>query len=67
MRAYYNDNVAGDQRLPHIDTTRPDVSEEELKKIDIQYWFIPIDADGNWEQVIYQFRAHLLNFDPIVM
>jgi 1,2-dihydroxy-3-keto-5-methylthiopentene dioxygenase len=52
MRAYYYDNVPGDQRLPHIDTNRPDVSKEELKKIDIQYWFIPIDADGKWEQVI---------------
>lgn len=64
MRAYYHDNVMGDQRLPHIDTNRPDVSKEELAKIDVVLWSIPVDADGNWEQVIYQSRTYLLNFNP---
>lgn len=51
MRAYYFDNVEGDQRLPHVDSSRPDVTEAELKRIDIKYWHIPIDTNGNWEQV----------------
>lgn len=51
MKAYYYDNIEGDQRLPHVDTSRSQVSEEELKAIDVHYWHIPIDSDGNWEQV----------------
>lgn len=53
MKAYYFDNVPGDQRLPHFDPSLPSLSESDLKKIGVNYWFIPIDADGNWEQVSY--------------
>jgi len=48
MKAYYFDNVEGDQRLPHFDE-RP-VDEQTLERIGVKYWFIPIDTDGNWEQ-----------------
>ncbi|KAI0067516.1 1,2-dihydroxy-3-keto-5-methylthiopentene dioxygenase [Artomyces pyxidatus] len=50
MRAYYFDNVPGDQRLPH-DSQRP-VSEETLKGLGILHWRIPIDTPGGWEPVI---------------
>ncbi|KAG1868375.1 Acireductone dioxygenase ARD family [Suillus subalutaceus] len=39
MRAYYFDNIPGDQRLPH-DSGNP-VSDEILKSIGALYWHIP--------------------------
>ena len=47
MRAYYFDNIPGDQRLPH-DSMRP-VSEEHLKALNILHWTIQGD---NWEEQI---------------
>jgi 1,2-dihydroxy-3-keto-5-methylthiopentene dioxygenase len=47
MRAYYYDNVPGDQRLLH-DSGRP-VSAEELRAIDVASWKIPIDDEGKWQ------------------
>ena len=41
MRAYYFDNIAGDQRLPH-DSGR-DVSEETLQSLGVFHWSIPIE------------------------
>jgi len=49
MKAYYFDNVEGDQRLPHFDGRL--VDEKTLERLGVKYWFIPIDKDGNWEQV----------------
>jgi len=54
MKAYYFDNAEGDQRLPHIDECLPSVDLNMLKKIHVNYWFIPIDDDGNWEKAIDQ-------------
>jgi hypothetical protein len=48
---YYFDNVEGDQRLPHFDESLPPVDVHTLQRIRVEYWFIPVDKDGNWEQV----------------
>ncbi|KAG2050237.1 Acireductone dioxygenase [Suillus hirtellus] len=50
MRAYYFDNLEGDQRLPH--DSGMDVSDEVLKSIGVLHWHIPIDAEGKYEQEI---------------
>jgi len=50
MRAYYFDNAAGDQRLPH-DSGNP-VSDETMRAIKALHWSIPIDDTGRWEQQI---------------
>ncbi|KAK0465536.1 RmlC-like cupin domain-containing protein [Desarmillaria tabescens] len=42
MRAYYFDNLPGDQRLPH-DSARP-VSLDALKSLDLLYMNIPVDG-----------------------
>ncbi|KAG2137176.1 Acireductone dioxygenase ARD family [Suillus cothurnatus] len=44
MRAYYFDNLEGDQRLPH--DSGMDVSDEILRSIGVLHWRIPIDAEG---------------------
>ncbi|KAF9455988.1 Acireductone dioxygenase ARD family [Collybia nuda] len=42
MRAYYFDNLSGDQRLPHdYDPSRP-VSPETLASLNIKHWTIPV-------------------------
>ena len=51
MKAYYFDNADGDQRLPHIDESKPHVDKNTLERIGVKYWFIPVDKDDNWEQV----------------
>ena len=51
MKAYYFDNAEGDQRLPHFDESLPPVDVNTLKRIGVEYWFIPVDQDANWEQV----------------
>jgi 1,2-dihydroxy-3-keto-5-methylthiopentene dioxygenase len=48
MRAYYLDNLEGDQRLPHDSGT--DVPEEVLRSIGVLHWHIPIDIEGKYEQ-----------------
>ncbi|EIM85137.1 Acireductone dioxygenase [Stereum hirsutum FP-91666 SS1] len=47
MRAYYFDNLPGDQRLAH--DSGKTVSPELLKKLNVLYWTIPIDEEGAWE------------------
>lgn len=42
MRAYYFDNVPGDQRLPH-DSSRP-VSPETLAALKVSSWTIPVQG-----------------------
>lgn len=51
MKAYYFDNAEGDPRMPHFDESLPPVDENTLKTLGIEYRFIPVDKDGNWEQV----------------
>lgn len=50
MRAYYFDNVPGDQRLLH--DSGNSVSEETLKSVGVLHWSIPIDDSGKWEHQI---------------
>jgi hypothetical protein len=61
MRAYYFDNLPDDQRLPHINSERGDVSLEELAKCGVQYWHVPVDSDSNWEQVSGQYERFYLS------
>ncbi|KAL0958092.1 hypothetical protein HGRIS_000264 [Hohenbuehelia grisea] len=43
MRAYYFDNLPGDQRLPHdFNPSRP-VSQETLEAIGVKSWEIPVE------------------------
>ncbi len=42
MRAYYFDNLPGDQRLPH-DSARP-VSLDALKSLNLLYMNVPVDG-----------------------
>ncbi|TFY56197.1 hypothetical protein EVG20_g9025 [Dentipellis fragilis] len=46
MRAYYFDNVPGDQRLLH-DSGRA-VSEERLRSLGVLHWKVPIETPGGW-------------------
>lgn len=54
MRAYYFDNLPGDQRLLH-DSGNP-VSEESLRSLNVLHWKIHIDPnasdEGGWEAKI---------------
>lgn len=49
MRAYYYDNLPGDQRLPHdYDPSRP-VPLETLTSLNVKFWTIPVP--GHEEKV----------------
>jgi 1,2-dihydroxy-3-keto-5-methylthiopentene dioxygenase len=52
MRAYYFDNLPGDQRLPH--NSERSVDESVLRKVGVLHWSIPLDqeAPGGWESEI---------------
>ena len=42
MRAYYFDNIPGDQRLPHDCVPSRPVSDATLAAINVKYWTIPV-------------------------
>jgi len=42
MRAYYFDNLPGDQRLPHDCNPSREVPLDRLPEIDVHYWRIPV-------------------------
>ncbi|KAJ6579964.1 Acireductone dioxygenase ARD family [Mycena vulgaris] len=42
MRAYYFDNVPGDQRLPHDYTPSQPVSPDTLTALNVRFWTIPV-------------------------
>lgn len=52
MRAYYFDNLPGDQRLPHDSERSVDIAE--LRKIQLLHWTVPLDLEtpGGWEAEI---------------
>jgi 1,2-dihydroxy-3-keto-5-methylthiopentene dioxygenase len=52
MRAYYFDNLPGDQRLPH--NSERSVDDAVLDKLGVLHWTIPQDPDapGAWESEI---------------
>jgi 1,2-dihydroxy-3-keto-5-methylthiopentene dioxygenase len=43
MRAYFYDNLPGDQRLPHDYIPSRPVSTEDLESLNIKHWHIPVD------------------------
>jgi len=44
MRAYYFDNLPGDQRLPHDYVPSRPVSDETLSKLNVKYWGVPVEG-----------------------
>jgi 1,2-dihydroxy-3-keto-5-methylthiopentene dioxygenase len=50
MRAYYFDNLPGDQRLQH-DSGTP-VNLADLRKSGVLHWTIPVDTPEGWESEI---------------
>jgi 1,2-dihydroxy-3-keto-5-methylthiopentene dioxygenase len=50
MRAYYYDNVPGDQRLHH-DSGRP-VEADRVHKLGLFLRNIPLDTSGGWEHEV---------------
>jgi len=44
MRAYYFDNLLGDQCLPHDYVPSRPVSEETLQALGLKHWHIPIEG-----------------------
>ncbi|KAH9993934.1 Acireductone dioxygenase [Russula vinacea] len=50
MRAYYFDNLPGDQRLQHDSGTSVDLAG--LRRLGVLYWTIPVDSPGGWESEI---------------
>ncbi|KAG6853070.1 hypothetical protein C0991_007140, partial [Blastosporella zonata] len=44
MRAYYYDNIPGDQRLPHDYIPSQPVSEEKLTALGVKFWSIPVEG-----------------------
>ncbi|KAF8472934.1 1,2-dihydroxy-3-keto-5-methylthiopentene dioxygenase [Russula ochroleuca] len=50
MRAYYFDNLPGDQRLQHDSGTSVDLAD--LRKLGLLHWAIPLDSPGGWESEI---------------
>ncbi|KAG5641597.1 1,2-dihydroxy-3-keto-5-methylthiopentene dioxygenase 1 [Asterophora parasitica] len=44
MRAYYFDNIPGDQRLPHDYIPSRPVSLDVLSKLGVKYWTIPVEG-----------------------
>jgi 1,2-dihydroxy-3-keto-5-methylthiopentene dioxygenase len=44
MRAYYFDNIPGDQRLPHDYSPSRQVSVEKLDSLGVKYWHIPVEG-----------------------
>jgi 1,2-dihydroxy-3-keto-5-methylthiopentene dioxygenase len=50
MRAYYFDNIPGDQRLQHDSGRSADSSH--LRKLGVLHWTIPLDSPGGWESEI---------------
>ena len=44
MRAYYYDNLPGDQRLPHDYIPSRPVSLETLEALKVKHWIIPVEG-----------------------
>ena len=44
MRAYYFDNLPGDQRLPHDYVPSRPVTREALAKMNVLSWTIPVEG-----------------------
>ena len=58
MRAYYFDNLPGDQRLPHDYIPSRPVSNEVLEAHNIKFWHIPLDEYESKVDVIATERGY---------
>ncbi|KAF9465203.1 Acireductone dioxygenase ARD family [Collybia nuda] len=58
MRAYYFDNVPGDQRLPHDYNPSRLVSSETLSSIGVKYWTIPVPGYESQVDAIAKERGY---------
>jgi len=58
MRAYYFDNLPGDQCLPHDCVPSRPVSVETLQKIDVKYWHIPVEGHEQEVDTIAKQRGY---------
>ena len=58
MRAYYFDNLPGDQRLPHDCVPSRPVSAEVLEAHDIKFWHIPFDEYESKVNAIAEERGY---------
>ena len=58
MRAYYFDNLPGDQRLPHDCVPSHPVSTEVLEAHDIKFWHIPLDEYESKVNAIAEERGY---------
>ena len=67
MRAYFMDDIAGDQRLPH-DSGR-EASNDVLKSIGVLHWHIPVDETGTYKDEVLKVAKErdYKNHDVIVI
>jgi len=61
MRAYYFDNLPGDQRLPHDCIPSQPVSPDKLTKLGLKFWTIPVDGYEPTLDAIMQERGYTNN------
>ena len=58
MRAYYYDNIPGDQRLPHDYIPSRPVSAETLDTINVKFWNIPVEGHESKIDAIAKARGY---------
>ncbi|KAJ7189191.1 Acireductone dioxygenase ARD family [Mycena filopes] len=58
MRAYYFDNVPGDQRLPHDYVPSHPVAPDTLKALNVLAWTIPVEGYENSVNAIAKERGY---------
>ena len=58
MRAYYYDNIPGDQRLPHDYIPSRPVSAETLDAINVKFWNIPVEGHESKIDAIAKERGY---------
>jgi 1,2-dihydroxy-3-keto-5-methylthiopentene dioxygenase len=58
MRAYYFDNLPGDQRLPHDCFPSRPVSLETLQRIKVTHWHIPVENHEHEVEIIAKQRGY---------
>ncbi|RDB20777.1 1,2-dihydroxy-3-keto-5-methylthiopentene dioxygenase 1 [Hypsizygus marmoreus] len=58
MRAYYYDNVPGDQRLPHDYIPSKPVFTETLISLGVKYWTIPVEGHESKVDAVAQEQGY---------
>jgi 1,2-dihydroxy-3-keto-5-methylthiopentene dioxygenase len=58
MRAYYFDNIPGDQRLPHDYSPSRPVDQAKLKALGVDSWAIPVQGHEPHIDAIAQDRGY---------